>query len=324
MCAPSHDGPAGTIRIGRWANDRVPRPFEMIAGHTEEAHTISYCLRQQQIHLTSGVNVVIPALLLAGNMLLQAPTSAVRRAMFRGPYNTLHIYLPPNLIAQSYEQATGKSAPRDLKLFDPHVTNDPVLRDLVQTLIAADSGDFRIDREFVDGIGIALASRLVALALIREQPIDRPSPSLPKWRLAKVVAFLEENLGAQIYLDDLSAVEGLNRTHFVSRFNRATGCSSHAFHLQRRIEVAQNRLQHEKNPIADTALDLGFCNQSHSATVFKETRGVAPGRWRASQTGDSPNPRNRTTARSAAPATELASLGAARSTYRAYTPLVAK
>ena len=283
MCAPrpAKGAAASRVRIGRWARAEVTRPLEQVADHEEPAHTISYCLRQQQVTVVSENRVIVPGMLLAGNMLLQAPTAAARRGAFRSGYNTLRIYLPPDMIAACYEEATGRAAPAGLALFDPHVTNDPVLRDLVQSLVAVDADGGACGPAFVEGVGMALAARLVALSLAREQPVDKASPPLAKWRLNKVMAYLEENLKEQIYLNDLSAVAGLSRTHFVGQFRATTGFGPHAYILKRRIEVAQSLLQDGENPISEIALELGFSSQAHFSTVFKNQVGVAPGRWRS-------------------------------------------
>ena len=281
MCAPATGAAGSRIRVGRWVGDEVTRPLERIADHDEPAHTISYSLRPQQINFVSENRVIIPAMMLPGSMLLQAPTSAARRGVVRSGYNILRIYVPADLIAECYEEATGKAAPQGLALFDPHVTNDPVLRDLAQSLVSADSDGGVLGPAFVEGVGMALAARLVALSLALEHVVDRASPSLAKWRLDKVMAYLEENLGEQIYLDDLSAVAGLSRTHFVGQFRAATGFGPHAYILRRRIEVAQSLLQDEENPISEIALELGFSSQAHFSTAFKNQVGIAPGRWRS-------------------------------------------
>ena len=281
MCAPATGAAGSRIRVGRWVGDEVTRPLERIADHDEPAHTISYSLRPQQINFVSENRVIIPAMMLPGSMLLQAPTSAARRGVVRSGYNILRIYVPADLIAECYEEATGKAAPQGLALFDPHVTNDPVLRDLAQSLVSADSDGGVLGPAFVEGVGMALAARLVALSLALEHVVDRASPSLAKWRLDKVMAYLEENLGEPISLDDLSTAAGLSRTHFAGQFRAATGFGPHAYILKRRIEAAQSLLQDEENPISEIALELGFSSQAHFSTAFKNQVGIAPGRWRS-------------------------------------------
>ena len=280
--APAQGAAASRIQVGRWVRAEVTRPLEQVADHEELAHTISYCLRQQQVNVVSENRVIVPAMLLAGNMLLQAPTAATRRGVFRSGYNTLRIYLPSDMIAECYEEATGKAARQGLALFDPHVTNDPALRDLAQSLVTVDSDGGAFGPAFVEGVGIALAARLVALSLAREQSVDKAPPPLAKWRLNKVMGYLEANLREQVYLNDLSAVAGLSRTHFVGQFRAATGFGPHAYILKRRIEVAQSLLQDGENPISEIALELGFSSQAHFSTAFKNQVGIAPGRWRSS------------------------------------------
>jgi AraC-like DNA-binding protein len=259
----------------------LSQPVEHIADHEEPAYTISYCLRQQQVNVTSGNRTLVPSEMLAGQVLLQSPTAEVRRGCYRSGCHVLRIYLPADMIAEGYEGATGREAPKDLVLFDPYVTSDPVLEVLVRSLIDVDAAGGTLGPAFVDGVGAALAARLVAVSLRREQPMEKTPSPLAKWRLKKVVAYVEEHLGEPIYLSDLSTVAGLTRMHFACQFRAATGVAPNAYILKRRVETAQNLLLDREKSIASVATEVGFSSPAHLSSVFKKVVGVSPGQWRA-------------------------------------------
>ena len=283
MRAPSVDNAidGSQVRVGRWMKPELTQPVEHIADHEEPAYTISYCLRQQQVSISSGNRIVIPSEVQAGHILLQSPTAETRRGRYRSGCHVLRIYLRADMIAESYESATGREAPKDLVLFDPYVTSDPVLGVLARALIDVDAAGGALGPAFVDGVGMALAARLVAVSLPRERPAEKTPLPLAKWRLRKVVEHVEEHLGEPIYLNDLSTVAGLSRMHFACQFRAATGLAPNAYILKRRVETAQNLLLDCENTIASVATEVGFSSQAHLSSVFKKVVGVSPGQWRA-------------------------------------------
>jgi AraC-like DNA-binding protein len=104
---------------------------------------------------------------------------------------------------------------------------------------------------------------------------------LQKWRLKRVVEYVENHLSEKIALSDLAAVAGLSRMHFASQFRTATGLRPDGFLLRRRIQRAEELLRNTTMPIAEIALTVGFQTHAHLTTVFKRFAGCTPGRWRA-------------------------------------------
>jgi len=103
---------------------------------------------------------------------------------------------------------------------------------------------------------------------------------LPKWRLRKVQAHIEDNLAKSIRLADLAKVAGLSRMHFAAQFRAATGYRPHEYLLWRRIEAAKAMLRRAELPVVQVALEAGFQTQAHFTTVFKRLTGDTPAAWR--------------------------------------------
>jgi AraC-like DNA-binding protein len=113
------------------------------------------------------------------------------------------------------------------------------------------------------------------------EPKRRQVSALQKWRLRRVVEYVENHLSAKITLSDLAAVAGLSRMHFAYQFRVATGSRPHEFLLQQRIRRAEDLLKDTTIPIVEVALTVGFQTQAHFTTVFKRLVGCTPQRWRA-------------------------------------------
>ena len=110
---------------------------------------------------------------------------------------------------------------------------------------------------------------------------QRQIRALQKWRLKRVVEYVENHLSEKNALSDLAAVAGFSRMHFASQFRTATGLRPHEFLLRRRIQRAEELLRNTTMPIAEIAPTVGFQTQAHLTIVFKRFAGCTPGRWRA-------------------------------------------
>jgi transcriptional regulator GlxA family with amidase domain len=110
-------------------------------------------------------------------------------------------------------------------------------------------------------------------------PRRRPAPLL-KWRLNRVVAYVDAHLGGRITLPGMAAAAGLTPMHFAAQFRSATGLRPHDYVLQRRIDRARELLRDPGRALVDVALSVGFQTQAHFTTVFKRFAGAPPHSWR--------------------------------------------
>ena len=107
--------------------------------------------------------------------------------------------------------------------------------------------------------------------------------ALPKWRLTRVLTYIEANIGERIRLADLAATAGLSRMYFAKQFRATTGLRPHDFVLRKRIERAQRMLAETPDTLVDIALSVGFQTQAHFTTVFKKIAGHTPYQFRREQ-----------------------------------------
>ena len=122
-----------------------------------------------------------------------------------------------------------------------------------------------------------------------------PARALQKWRLKRVVEYVDANLSNKVSLLDLAAVAGLSRMHFACQFRAATGLRPHEFLLQQRVCRSKELMRGTSMTIAEIALTVGFLTQAHFTTVFKRFVGYTPRQWRtANQLASVPRRRDTT------------------------------
>lgn len=159
--------------------------------------------------------------------------------------------------------------------------------DVVTRLAAAlhaivEQGPGPFDSLVVDGIGTALAARLIdGYRADVWRPEPRPRARLEPHRLRKVLDLIETRLGGPLRVEDLAREACLSPFHFARLFTRSVGHPPHVYVSERRVRAAEAMLAGGAMPIAEIALEVGFGSQANFSRAFKKTTGLAPGQYRS-------------------------------------------
>ncbi len=94
--------------------------------------------------------------------------------------------------------------------------------------------------------------------------------------IQRVRSYLDENYAENISLEQLAAIAHLSPFHLLRSFREQVKLPPHAYQIQVRIMRARQMLRLGM-PCADTALAVGFADQSHFTKHFKRIVGVPPG-----------------------------------------------
>ncbi|QRZ14223.1 helix-turn-helix domain-containing protein (plasmid) [Paracoccus methylovorus] len=99
-------------------------------------------------------------------------------------------------------------------------------------------------------------------------------------QMQRVMHLVEENLHRRISVAELAEAVGLSESWFAHAFKRETGQTPLQWQTRRRIERAQQMLEHPDSSVADVAAATGFADQAHLTRVFRSITGSTPGAWR--------------------------------------------
>lgn len=160
---------------------------------------------------------------------------------------------------------------------------DPVMRRLTAALAAAEAAHDSHSAICADALRLAILTRQFTQGETGPagHQAGRNARSLQKWRLKRVLEYIDQNLAEKISLQDLATVAGLSRMHFAAQFRAAAGLRPHEFLLKRRIERAEELLKQGDISLVEVALTVGFQTQAHFTTVFKRFAGDTPYQWRS-------------------------------------------
>lgn len=171
--------------------------------------------------------------------------------------------------------------PRDLSALDePHLmVYEQRVKACAHLLADAFGTNSLHDRLYGESLTVALVAALVdASGNAKDQ---RPTGGLTAWQLRLAKEYLEQDGTDAITLSKLAELAGLSHSRVARGFRASTGLAPYTWALHARIEKAKERLKKDDCRIAETALALGFADQSHFTKTFRRIVGTTPAEWRS-------------------------------------------
>ena len=98
--------------------------------------------------------------------------------------------------------------------------------------------------------------------------------------IVQIAKKISANPGEAFSVTELAAKSSISKTHFINRFRKATGLPPLKFQNECRIRQAKELLRATDLPIADIALQMGFCSHQHFSDMFARLVGMPPSLWR--------------------------------------------
>jgi AraC family transcriptional regulator len=192
--------------------------------------------------------------------------------------SVLSIRIPDSAVR---EAARERLSDRSLEVIPRRVVTDDRLTHLLFALDAERARGYSTGKLFVDGIEIALANLLLtSFNTVAPRSTPRKGGMAPRV-LRRVIEFMHANIDKQIGLKDLADCAGLSLSHFSFQFRASTNHSPHQYMLRLRVEQSKKLLADSRLSVLDVGLEVGFSNQRHFATVFRNCVGVPPSVYRA-------------------------------------------
>lgn len=167
--------------------------------------------------------------------------------------------------------------PGDLSLTPVWGGTDPLVREIVMALGAEVAAGMIDGGAYSESLAQALAARLIHQ--YSKEPV-RPAEArggLSRRQLRHAVEYVHQHLAQNISLENIADSAGLSPFHFARQFRRATGIPPHEYVTRCRVERARDLLIRPGMTIADVAVQVGFCDQSHLARHYKRVYGLTPG-----------------------------------------------
>lgn len=204
------------------------------------------------------------------------PAGMPHAARWSGSRSTV-IDIAPEFV----QSVAGRDVAADhLEIHPAFAIKDDVVANLAFMLGAEAQANGPNGSLYGEGLGTALVAHLLRRHGLVPQHVLRGVHALSAGELQRVKQHIEENLDADLSLQGLADLLGINIYRFVRSFKQSTGVPPHRYVLERRIAQSRLLLADPNMTLVEVALRSGFSSQSHFSTAFRKLTNITPGRYR--------------------------------------------
>lgn len=202
-----------------------------------------------------------------------------------GPITFAHIILDPQAFDMLAITELGRSR-GDIELTDEVGTTNDVLVGLGAEMMRVAQNRVPESRFYRDSLftafGLALLRHCSTARAVPKLLSDEPklaSGGMAGWRLRQITDYIQDHIGADIGLDDLTRVSGLSRAHFFRAFRRSVGCTPGHYLMRLRVGAARKAIESGAT-LSQAAASAGFPGSAAMGHAFRRILAVNPGAYR--------------------------------------------
>lgn len=132
---------------------------------------------------------------------------------------------------------------------------------------------------FAEGWAMQALAQLARMA--GGTPEVRPwRGGLPSSTVRRLQEFAHANLARTITVDELAALAGVSRRHFLRAFQESLGQTPLRYVQGLRIDKAKQLLANPWRSVTEVGLECGFSHAQHFSSCFRKSTGVTPTAFR--------------------------------------------
>lgn len=206
-----------------------------------------------------------------------------------GVCEVMHVYIAPSLIERyAAENLPAAAAPEIDPIF---AVRDPWLQGYF-IMLQSEFQIFGGGSKHPDGLLLLQSMELLVRHLVcwhsnvsrksrrRALMPAAPRPLAPR-HLARVLAYIESNIGRDITLGDLAQLVGVSKYYLIRSFHAATQRTPYGYLVERRLAHAVDAMRHSTMSVEQIARDAGFKSAPGFSNVFKKHYGMSPSKFRS-------------------------------------------
>lgn len=247
--------------------------------HYSDEHTICLSLAPRPVRLLQIKGGRTHAGLCGKGDVSITPAKTPFFARWDGDDRYLEIRIASRFIQSVAREALAMNPDR-LELLPEFRTRDPQIEAMGMLLFAELKQENLGGRLYIESL-----ANVLAIHLLRQYSAVKPRLSiydggLPERQVMKVLEYINEHLGRDIKLADLSELLGMSQFHFSHQFKQSIGIAPYQYLLQQRVERAKQLLKQTDRSIMEIAFLCGFNSHSHLSKQFRQFTGMTPKAYR--------------------------------------------
>jgi AraC family transcriptional regulator len=206
------------------------------------------------------------------------------RAVMRGRFSCMHIYVPPELLCDVAESQIGGADAMNIELIDCIGRSSPSIMRIGQDLLTEMRTNAAFSRLRIDSLGLDFAVQTLrhhsTFSANRVELNTMARGRLAAWQVRRVTELLAADPAAEHSLAALALQVGLSTFHFARAFKKSLGVPPHQYQMQLRIERAQTLLADTRQSITEIAHSVGYESSQGLARAFHSQIGCTPSEFR--------------------------------------------
>lgn len=184
-------------------------------------------------------------------------------------------FIDPDLLVQTAAEM-GVSQPQSVELMATVSASNPKMMAIAQLFLAElDSGGTALQL-YTESLTQIFVIHLLQQYCAFPPKLQPTTSGLSTLQLREVLDYIHHRLDHSLHLAELAGVSGLSQYHFSRLFQQSTGTAPYQHVLQQRMKRAIQLLRQRKYTVAETALLVGYTDQSRFAKHFKRHFGLTP------------------------------------------------
>jgi AraC family transcriptional regulator len=207
------------------------------------------------------------------------PAGAPRHWRYDEEAEVLMLHIAPALVESVADEENRQPAGRIELVIQRGIRDATIERIAVRFLEELMVGGF------ADRTCVQLLANLLVIHLLRHystisETADRASSKLARHKLRRATDYINKNLRDDLSLEKISKALCMSPCHFAHQFKQTTGHTPHRYVIGCRMEKAKSLLRETKLSVSEIAQMVGYTSQGYFSTVFRQSIGRSPLRYR--------------------------------------------
>lgn len=249
---------------------------ESVCTHKAAAHLLIYVYSGKMSVVENGQHITATA----GECVFvkRDHTVVIEKGAHQGEqYQGITLKFTRHFLREYFRELSPKHIPRDVKPFASSVVKLEKSAD-IDSLFYSMIPYFDSQNKPNDQVmQLKMREGLVALLATDKRFYPTLFDFTEPWKI-DILDFLNKNYMYDLSIGEIAAYTGRSLATFKRDFKKISDLSPQKWIMQKRLDVAYEKIKKEGEKVADVCFSVGFKNRAHFTTAFKKQFGTAPTR----------------------------------------------
>ncbi|MDP4277248.1 MAG: AraC family transcriptional regulator [Bacteroidota bacterium] len=201
--------------------------------------------------------------------------SMTKQPLGEEQFQAIFMIFKRNFLRDFYQKLDKKRLPLEAEKYKPSVIKLPKTAD-IESLFHSMKPYFDSDKEPVKELmQLKLHEGVYSLLSIDKAFYPALFDFTEPWKI-DILDYLEENYMFDLSVEQIAGFTGRSLAAFKRDFKKLSDLPPQKWLIEKRLNVAHDKIRNENCKVSDVYLEVGFKNMSHFSNAYKKQFGSAP------------------------------------------------